>query len=1181
MAISTTLRARLEVLGGRELIDLFDKIGDGAKRGFDKVDKEAAEATKEVKKLERELKALDRIARNIRASIKVDKTGVATPQQRASLDLADDIDRRTSAIRRQMEALDDVAALTHADGVRILGRQGERDLLNIRETTTGLDEVIGDGRRDGAFGDLIPDADLDRILAASERLRGENDRFFDGLGERLEAAENAEKARADREQKKAAPKRDPSTPDPVADEKKAAAEEARAKREADREERIRLAQERRAEQAANDAKRDEDYRNTLVRERQRIDDEIKRSREKLQRDLEDNRNRLQRDLDAQRTRINTERTTLNDQMARERQTFRDELARARADHVAEVDRLNRKHTADLTRLQADHQDQLRRDRSDHLRNLGAERARARAQLGRERAGFTADLARARSDHTADLARERSAFSSLLTSERGAFARRLAADQSANRTRLLAERSAHASALSSERATFARDMANERAMHVRRLAADRAEIARLNTDLQALRRAFAGINRAGRNFAGGAPGIGRAAGRLGKTFVDAARDVGRFGTALKQLESAVGRTALRTAVGGLLGVLGAGLAALGGAAALGGIAAIAALASFNAVALQNAAKSVGQSLDVFTAMKYAAGAKGVGFEDYTESLGNMREMMVGITRELPTYQKASRLFKQLQIPFRTSDGKGFADAFVVMRRLSEIVKAMPNDTIRVEFLTTLGDGTNDGLAKLLPMLMGGAAEIDAAARRAMEIGVVLTEAQVAELAKLRLEFWDMWQIVVGLSYKLAQEIMPSLIPVLKAINAWMIANEGAISDGLVATFDYLLQVTKDFWKLWNEGSDADVVIGWTATFWYVSETIIKALSRIWDGIVAGYEFAKPALTALADYFGMSGPLEAALMILAGQLLGTTALFIAVAKVGVAAVTIVTNALKNLLLPIAGRILGLVVGIVGWPLLLAAGIAALILYWDEVEKLFKWAWAEFKKTFPNTAAFLEEAFADALATVKGFTGDMLSNFHERFPELTRLMDVTRAALDSLWTSIQGLNWGLVFQGLSDVGIYLIRELANALETLSPIIEYFVKNALGSVKTILESISQYWTASKLQGEIDGQLSAELEMDDKTFKAYADMIGAGNTQVVKQYGGHPLFGSTVDQMLGRSSVQSPVSSATQLPATAAPPTRTPVQLQIDTGPTINLISESPDIAEQLSSATQTMATRSPGWNR
>lgn len=1175
MAISNTLRARLEVLGGKELIDLFDKIGDSAKKGFDTVDKEAKEATREVKKLERELKALDRIARNIRAKIKIDKSGIATPQQRASLDLADDIDRRSAAMRRQIAAFDDVLALGPDGGARILGSQADRDLLTIRDTARGLDDLIANGRRDGVFGDLIPDADLDRIVAAAERIRVENDRLFENIGERARLNDDAERTRPP-----AKPTPDsPATPDPDVEAKRQAAEEARLKREEDREKRIKEAQDRRAEQAAKDAKRDQDYRDNMVRERARIDDEIKRSREKLRLELEENRKRLQSDIDAQRTRIATERTALNDEMARERKTFRDELARARSDHTDEVDRINRKHQAELTQLRTDHNDQLRRDRSDFLRTLGTERARARAQLGRERAAFSADLARSRSDHTADLARERSGFASLLTSERSAFARRLAADQSANRTRLLSERSAHASAMTTERAAFARAMAAERAAHISRLTTDRAEIARLNNDLQALRRAFAGINSGGRRFAGAAPGIGSLARGMGRAFGDAARDLGRFGSALKQLEYAVGKTALRTAIGGLLGVLGAGLAALGGAAVLGGISAIAVLASFNAQKLENAAASVGQALDSFTALKYVAGSSGVNFDDYVSGAQALRAAMIGIMKQEEQFAGASGLFKKYQIPLLTSDGKDLTSQFHVLRRMADLVKAMPNDNIRIEFLTNIG---GPELAKLLPMLKDGALGIDQGAQRAIELGVVLTAAQVAEMEKLKAQVYDMWQIIIGLSYKLAAEIMPSLIPVLEAINVWLMTNQDAITNGLVKTFDYLIQVTKDLWKLWNEGSDADVVIGWTATFWYVSEAIVNALSRIWKSIKAGYEFAKPALTALSDYFGMSGPLEVALTILAGQLLGTSALFLAMAKVGVASVAIVANALRNLLLPIARSALAVVVGIIGWPLLLAAGITALVLYWDEVGKLFTWAWAEFKKTFPNTAAFLEEAFGDALAVVKKFTGSMFDNFHERFPELTKLFETTRNALDSLWGSIQNLNWGLVFEGLNETGIYLLNQLTSALETLSPILRYLVENTLGSIRTILEEINNYWTNSKIQGQIDGQIAGELQMDPAMFKAYAEMLGKGNTALEKQYGSNPLMMSTVvNGMLDRTSVQSPVSSATQLPANAAPVTRTPVSLQIDTGPTINLYSEDDGIAEQLSNASKTMSSASPGWNR
>lgn len=1187
MAITNTLRARLEVLGGKELVDIFDKIGDSGKKAFDKVDKEAKEATREVKKLEKELKALDRIARDIRAKIRIDKTGVATPQQRASLDLADDLDRRAAAMRRQIAAMDDVMALGPEGGTRILGKQADRDLLTIRDTARGLDELIANGRRDGVFGDLIPDADLDRIVAAAERIRVENDRLFDNINERARINDEAERARPP-----ARPKKDPSVPDPEAEAKRQAAEEARIKREQEREQRIKDAQDRRAEQAARDAKRDQDYRDNMVRERKRIDDEITRSREKLRLDLEENRKRLQRDIDAQRTRLNSERTTLNEQMARERQTFRDELTRARTDHTDEVNRLNRRHADAMSRLQRDHNDVLRRERADHLRIMATERARARAQLGRERATFTSDLSRARADHVADLARDRAAFASQLTTERTGFARRMAAEQSANRSTLLSERAAHARAMAAERGVFARDMANERAMHMRRLTADRAEITRLNSDLQALRRAFAGINRGGRRFAGAAPGIGSMARGLGRAFSDGARDIGRFGAALKQLEYAVGNTALRGAVGGLLGVLGAGLAALGGAAVLGGISAIAVLASFNAQKLENAAASVGQALDSFTAMKYAAGSTGVNFDDYVAGAQALRTAMIGIMNKDEQFAGAADLFKRGGIPLLTSDGKDLASQFHVLRRMADLVKLMPNDNVRIEFLTSIG---GPELAKLLPMLQDGAAGIDNSARRAIELGVVLTKEQVIEMEKLKAQVYDMWQILIGLSYKLAKEIMPSLIPVLESINAWMLKNEDAITNGLVKTFDYLIQVTKDFWKLWNEGSKADVVIGWTATFWYVSETIVNAIRGIWDGIVKGYNFAKPALTAFADYFGMSGPLEAAITILISQLLGVSALLLAVGKVGTAAAALVANTLKNLLLPIATSVLGVVGGIIGWPVLLAAGITGVVLYWDKVEELFTWAWEAFKKTFPTMAALLEETFGSALAKVRSFTSEMISDFSAKYPQIAELFTSIRNSVDHLGKTLAGFNWGPVLEGITEVALKGLRGLLWVLDQIAPLlggIVDFVALELEALATIA------FHATSPEGKLAAatgtaaQWLTEAMMSKEEWDGYKSFLGdqtVYDRSFDKAWSGlKGLF--TIDPNLGATKEdidrylimpQSPESAATQLPQNAAPAAMTPVNVNLSNGDTIIMLTPEDNVAERLSSYAATTAAASPGWNR
>ncbi|WP_313194882.1 hypothetical protein [Shinella zoogloeoides] len=1197
MAINNTLRARLEVLGGKELIDLFDKVGDSAKKGFDKVDKEAEKATREVKRLERELKSLERISRDIRAKIKIDKDRTPSVHEKAALDLANDIDRRASKMRRALEALDDVAAMTRGDGVRILGTTGDRDLLTVRETTRALDELVGDGRRNGLFGDIVPDADLDRILAASERLRTENDEFFKGLGDRMEAADQAEKDRAERERQRTerASARDPSSPESEA--KRHAAEEARAKREEEREKRIQDAQNRRAEQASRDAKRDQDYRDYMARERARLDDEIKRSREKFRQETEDNRKRLQRDFDAQVARLNAERQGFNDQMSRQRQSHRDELSRARQNHAAEIGRLHSQHQAEISRLNVAHQDQLRRDRADYLRQLGTERTRMHAQIGRERARFTTDLANERANHAALIGRERAAFHSTMASERAAASRALLGEQAGNRARLASERAAHARNIASERAAFASTMATERAAFAAAAQQDRDRIQALTGDVDALRQAMRGVNTAGGAFRHGAPRMGRAARGMGRLFSDAARDVSRFGGALKQLEFAIGNTALRAGIGGILGVLGAGLAALGGAAVLGGISAIGIIASWNAQQLQNAAKSVGQSLDAFTAMKYVAGSSGINFDDYLSGAAALRQRMMDIKERKPDAAVAANLFRQYRIPFMDSTGKDFSSQYVILRHIADVLKQMPNDNIRIEFLTNLG---GQDLAKLLPMLQDGAAGIDKQAQRAFDLGVVLTDAQVASFEKLWASVYDMWQIIIGLSYKLAAEIMPTLLPVLEAINTWALSNQDAITGGLVKTFDYLIQVTKDFWALWvdrenvfKKGFGDGIQTRWAVTFVYATAVIIRALKRVWTAIETGYKFATPLLEKLAEKFGMSGPLEVALTFLVGQLLGISALFVGMARVASTAVTFVANILKNTLMPIVRTVLGAVAGIIGWPLLLAIGIGLVIAYWDDIGKLFEAAWAKFKQTFPTTATWMEQTFGEALKSVKSFTSDMVADFHEKYPELSAFFGRLREAIDDISSTLKNLDWGLLFSSISDVGMKALHSLLSLLEKISPLLSkvvmglaYMASDFIKGVSDIVIGVNALFDVAIAAGTAQGELLEEQAMfkkDPKAWGTWRAQLGAGNTAIEKYVAtsGTDLDKSYLAKMIEVSSISSPQSSSLTLPAAAAPAMQTPVNVNLQNGDTIYMVSPESNVAERLGAFSRSQPTTGPSWQR
>ncbi len=205
MAGKNTLRARLELLGGKEIVGQFAAIEKSAKKGFDTIEREAKEATRDVKELERELAKLEAMSKSIRASIKVKKGGSLTAEQQQALALARQLDNQAASMRQQIQAANDSLKMGGGNALRTLAGSADKDLLGVAKSASEIDDAVASLRKNGGLGGLISDDQIDKMSAISDALNSENVRYGDNLQNRVSRADatdiEKERRRAENERK--------------------------------------------------------------------------------------------------------------------------------------------------------------------------------------------------------------------------------------------------------------------------------------------------------------------------------------------------------------------------------------------------------------------------------------------------------------------------------------------------------------------------------------------------------------------------------------------------------------------------------------------------------------------------------------------------------------------------------------------------------------------------------------------------------------------------------------------------------------------------------------------------------------------------------------------------------------------------------------------------------------------
>ena len=1053
MAAKNTLRARLELLGGKEIVGQFHQIEKSAKKGFDTIEREAKEATRDVKDLERELAKLEALSKSIQASIKVKKGGSLTSEQQQALAYAKQLDNQAASMRQQIQAANDSLRMGGGNALRTLAGSADKDLLGVARSASEIDDAVANLRKNGGLGGLISNEQLDKLSAISGNLQREGGRYGDSLQNRVDRADatdiEKERRRVENEQK----------------------------------------------DDARFAKRQNAIAAAKKRERE-LDDDREKDRQKVR-----------------ETRQAEYLSKLDDKLTAQKQANEQHLQRIKAEN-------------------------RRREAAAYQRDLERRQAQSRLAIARQ----------IEQEHVA--ARNRRQASIDLPEDL----------QIQREARLQIEAKRRAASVKSAMGLMAPG-------EIEKIEKSRSAIRKWINDAEGLGKVGTGFKATGRLITG-------TAGDIAKSLSGNVSSVGKFVSALEGLSTAVGSSALRVGIAGLLGALAGGLAALGGGAVLAGIAAISGLAGWDATKIANAGKSVGTSLESFSAMRYGAQASGVEFDAYAAGMQAIRaKMLESVERDEDGKSKGGVLWKGsgrlagLQVNALNADGTDLRDTADVLKEIADIYSRFPTQDLKNTFLDEIGGSELQGLIPFLELGSKGMTDLEKEAER---LGVVLDKQLVDDMKVLNAEVFKLWNVFRGIAYSIAREVLPVLKPVMDEINNWLIDHRDEIAKDVVWAWNYLIQTIKDFWALWNN-RDATVVQEWTKTVSNGVRRIGEIFGWMWDQVVKGYRLAEPTLTAISDYFGLDGPLEVALILAAGWALGFFEVFTKGGKTIAAGMGVALSAIDTLVSPLK-RIALLALGVVGWPFLLGAGLIAVYSYWDEIEDIFGAAWDKFKETFPQTAAVLEKAFGPALEAVKKFWTDYNGAFREAWPETHALLEQLGENIRGLVADLSGLSgqpdidWGFLVRGLSDGVLMTLNGLLGIL-----------RGILATVGYIFEKAGEFASLGGLLFDAPGaaELNAEQKMPPEMYAAYKKSLNDVGQQTATDrklqlldLGGTPvadreLMAQNYAKMLA---YVPPTSAASGATAGSGFTSGTPISIQIDSGDIVYAVTKDSNAATKLS---------------
>lgn len=236
---------------------------------------------------------------------------------------------------------------------------------------------------------------------------------------------------------------------------------------------------------------------------------------------------------------------------------------------------------------------------------------------------------------------------------------------------------------------------------------------------------------------------------------------------------------------------------------------------DALQIERQADAIGASNEEYQKLRYTLGRFGVDAKDLADLYGQIDQQAQAAAAGTGNM---ADLFKKLGINAEAFLKQSPADQ---LKTLAEAMKGVENPAERLAIASTL---LGEDLAKkLTPLLIQGGDAIDKLGQQAEELGLVLSEEDIAASEKLTSQWAELTGMVDGLRIRLGAELIPAVSDLAERLIAWYDANEEVIGQKLDV---FVADVTAAFTALGNAAEATDRVLGGASGFFALAETLAK-------------------------------------------------------------------------------------------------------------------------------------------------------------------------------------------------------------------------------------------------------------------------------------------------------------------------------------------------------------------
>ncbi len=539
---------------------------------------------------------------------------------------------------------------------------------------------------------------------------------------------------------------------------------------------------------------------------------------------------------------------------------------------------------------------------------------------------------------------------------------------------------------------------------------------------------------------GSPGA-----KLGKSLQDLRGQLDKLGKAgaklrgdLQNLGSSLGTVAARS---------GLAVAAVGALAA--GVVAFARAGTEAADAAVKQAQAIGLPVDAYGRLAFAAEQAGVSQEQLGTGVNRLNRLMIEASEGS---KSAAEAFERIGIETQTTFGK-LRPTEEILGELADKFQKMPDGAAKSALAIELFGKAGAGL---IPLLNGGSAGLKELGLQAEALGIVFTKEQATIAEAMNDALSALNKARLGTQSQLALLFAPTITQAAQALTDFITGNRVALQDLAERGLAYVIPLVKDFINAIT-GNDVDVQNLWIlqardavisfgeAVFAAITGIIIPAFTLLTEaaGIVAtaingifGTNFTGQQVlvaAAVAQFLGLFTVLGAGIAVL------TSTVGVLVAGIGLIGPALaVAGAAFTALGPILAAVGTALLGLVGWPALIIAGIvaaaAAIYVFWDEIVAGAKKAVSLAIDAFKGAGKLIGDAFGLAADGAKFAWDKMVAGAKFAWSALS---DGFRAVIDFI---ISGFN------RLSSVVTTTLARIRSAIASIKAALKSATSNGEG---------------------------------------------------------------------------------------------------------------------------------------